>query len=195
MDFLRYVSREESGPEVSGTITGTNESDVLASVCGVSTLTLRTLRDIACFTPIPYLSDISSIALKILEAAQTFRGNTETFKKLCLEICDLVCTIDATCSGLTKNDKPLPEDLEENLRQLLKSIEKLQTSIDERLHRPGFLRFLTYKADTEAIQEYRNDIKYYLDRFEVQSNIAIRIQVAAIIEQLRQVDNGETERG
>ncbi|KAL0066229.1 hypothetical protein AAF712_006659 [Marasmius tenuissimus] len=192
MGFLRHVFREESGPAISDTIAGT--SDVLASISGVSTLTLETLRDIARFTPVPYLSDISSVALMILEAAQTFRGNTETSKKLCSEICDLVCTIHATCRSLTKNDKPLPDDLEENLRQLLRSIEKLQTSIDERLRRPGYLRFLTYKTDSEAIQEYRNDIKYCLDRFEVQSNIAIRIQVAAIVEQLRQADDGENGR-
>ncbi|KAJ8072438.1 hypothetical protein AAF712_007968 [Marasmius tenuissimus] len=93
-------------------------SNVLAAISGVSVLVLETLQDVARFAPVPYLSDISSVALGILEAVQTFKGNKEGFKKLGADTCELVYAINATCQGLTKDDKPLSTDLQENLRQL-----------------------------------------------------------------------------
>ncbi|KAK1219124.1 hypothetical protein PQX77_018165 [Marasmius sp. AFHP31] len=121
MGFLQH-SRKKKSKKQSGSKPPDDPTvnNVLASLSGVSILALETLQDVARFTPVPYLSDISSAALKILEAVRTYRGNKEAFRKLCSEICDLICTVHTTCDGLTKNDKPLPDDLQDNLKQLLK---------------------------------------------------------------------------
>ncbi|KAK1221362.1 hypothetical protein PQX77_015831 [Marasmius sp. AFHP31] len=78
-DSRNKRSKKQSGPKPPDDPMINN---VLASLSGVSILTLETLQDVARFTPVPYLSDISSAALKILEAVRTFRGNKEAFRRL-----------------------------------------------------------------------------------------------------------------
>ncbi|KAL0564664.1 hypothetical protein V5O48_017377, partial [Marasmius crinis-equi] len=158
-------------------------NDVLTAVSGVSELVLRTLQDVARFAPVPYLSDISSVALGILEAVQTSKGNKEGFAKLGEDVCELVYAVNATCEGLVKNDKALSKDLEANLGQLSNSVKQVQAFVTKQLGRHRISRFLTYKSDSGAIQEYRDNLRHCLDVFGLQSDITIRELVSRIAEQ------------
>ncbi|KAL0563471.1 hypothetical protein V5O48_018596 [Marasmius crinis-equi] len=149
----------------------------------MSAIVLRTLQDVARFAPVPYLSDISGVALGILEAVQTVKGNKESFKKLGEDVCELVYAINSTCDGLVKNGKPLPKDLEGNLAQLSSSIRRVQAFVAKQLRRHRISRLLTYKSDSRAIQEYRDDLRHCLDVFGLQSDITIRELVLRIAEQ------------
>ncbi|KAK1234205.1 hypothetical protein PQX77_002597 [Marasmius sp. AFHP31] len=53
---------------------------VLAAASGVSILVLETLQDIARFASAPYLSDIASLALGILQAVQTSKDTKRNSK-------------------------------------------------------------------------------------------------------------------
>ena len=68
MTFLFSWNKKSKKESAEASESKTN--NVLAVVSGVSVLVLETLRDVARFAPVPYLSDISSVALGILEAAQ-----------------------------------------------------------------------------------------------------------------------------
>ncbi|KAL0569091.1 hypothetical protein V5O48_012880 [Marasmius crinis-equi] len=154
---------------------GQDQSNVPAVASGVPVIVLQTLQDLARFARAPYLFDISSVALGILEAVQTFKGNNlEGFKKLGGDVrCGLVYAINTTCEGLVKNGKPLSKDLEGNLAQLSSSIKR--AFVAKQLRRNRISRFLTYKFDSTAIQEYRNDLWKFLGVFRGIVSILLRV--------------------
>ncbi|KAF9267799.1 hypothetical protein L218DRAFT_1073884 [Marasmius fiardii PR-910] len=172
-------SKESLPPATSGTQSSTN---LLSAISGVSVIILETLKDVARFAPVPYLSDISYAALSILDAVQTCSSNKEGFKRLASDSCELVYAVTSTCNGITKDGKTLPADLEEHLRQLLESLRRVQGFIAKQLRRNRFSRFLTYRSDTGTIQEYREDLRHSLDLFGLQSDITIRETVQRISE-------------
>ncbi|KAL0569092.1 hypothetical protein V5O48_012881 [Marasmius crinis-equi] len=180
--------------EKSSTQPTDQSNNVLAAMSGVSVIVLQTLQDVARFAPIPYLSDISAVALGILEAVQTFKGNKEGFRKLGEDVCELVYAINATCENLVKNGKPLSKDLEANLAHLSSSIKRVQAFVAKQLRRHRISRFLTYKSDSTAIQEYRDNLRHCLDVFGLQSDITIRELVSRIAEQ-QEVDRARGGTG
>ncbi|KAK1234203.1 hypothetical protein PQX77_002595 [Marasmius sp. AFHP31] len=191
MTFL-YPSQNTSDKQFEKT-SDSSANNALAGISpAVSTIVLKTLQDIARSPPVPCLSDISSVALEILQAVQTSRGHKEEFKELGTDTCGLVYAINATCQGLVNDGKSLSTDLEENLKQLLSSIMKqIRDFIAQQSRRNRFSCLLTYKSDSEAIQKYRDGLKHSLDIFGFQSGITIRELVARMAEQ-QQADRGRS---
>ncbi|KAL0569093.1 hypothetical protein V5O48_012882 [Marasmius crinis-equi] len=142
------------------------EQDPSNNVLSVSVTILQTLQRVARRTSVPYLSNISSVALGILEDAQTFKGNKGLIK-LGEEVCDVVYAISVTCEDLVKNGKPLSKNLEGNLEKLSSSIKRIQAFVTRQLCRHRIARFLTLKSDCGEIQEYRDDLWHFLDFFGV----------------------------
>ncbi|KAL0058638.1 hypothetical protein AAF712_014684 [Marasmius tenuissimus] len=161
-------------------------NDVLAAVSGISILVLETLQDVARLAPAPYLSVVSSAALRILETVQEFKGNEQGFKKLGTDTCNLVYAIAANCLRLTENNGAVSPGLEGNLKQLWKYgfhdslllgirvddyisrfLKQIQGYVDKQLCRSRISRFLMHKSGYGAVRGYRDDLKHRLHTFGV----------------------------
>ncbi|KAJ8072456.1 hypothetical protein PM082_016015 [Marasmius tenuissimus] len=66
----RFLSSSTRSRKQSKEAPERTADDVLAAVSGMSTMVLKTLQDLARWAPAPYLSVISSAALRILETVQ-----------------------------------------------------------------------------------------------------------------------------
>ncbi|KAL0058637.1 hypothetical protein AAF712_014683 [Marasmius tenuissimus] len=166
----------------------TTSMNVLAVISGVSIPVLETLQDVARSAPAPYLSEISSVALEILKAVQTLKRSKGKFKKLGASTCELVYAIHATCEDLTKDNKPLDANVEENLKHLLKSIKQIQNFIAKQLRRSRFSRFWTYRSDSREIQQYKDDFDHYLELFKLQDKNLTIYELAKRITGQKQAD-------
>ncbi|KAL0564665.1 hypothetical protein V5O48_017378 [Marasmius crinis-equi] len=155
----------------------------LAAATGVSVTVVETLRGVARLTPVPYLSNISSVALHILQTVQTFKINKEGFKKLAGDVCELVPAINAACGNLVTNGKLLPEDLEAHLGQLSHIIKKIQTFVTQQTGRYRISRFLTRRSDSKAVHGYRGDLSNWLKDLRRQMDIINRESVTRMAEQ------------
>ncbi|KAL0065139.1 hypothetical protein AAF712_007975 [Marasmius tenuissimus] len=185
---MRFLSSSTKSKNQSEEAAEHTANDDLIAISEVSGLVLETLQDVARLAPAPYLSDISSVALRILKAVKTSKENTQCFEKLGVDTCNLVYAIVANCLRLTENNKALSADLQGNLRQLSSFLKQVEGYIDKQSRRSRISRFLTHKSESEAVRGYRDGLKHCLHSFGLQPDITIH-ELATKIEEQRA--NGE----
>ncbi|EEB89424.1 hypothetical protein MPER_12478 [Moniliophthora perniciosa FA553] len=87
---------------------------------------LTTLKDISAYTTVPYLSDVSSLALSILDAVQQCRSNKAEFVSLGERIVELIHEIKQTYEGAAFQGGKYLADINGSESPLLKQhLEKL----------------------------------------------------------------------
>ncbi|KAI3614961.1 hypothetical protein WG66_017015 [Moniliophthora roreri] len=170
------TSEMEADPEY----TLSKSEEVFSAISGVSTMILQALKDAARFTPVPYLSEVSSLALGVVDAFETCKSNKEGFKRLAADCCDLVFAIGTVCGGYMKDGTPLSTELEDHLKLLRRTLRQIIEFTEKQGRRNRISRFLTYRSDSEKIQAYRERLRHAMDLFGLQSDISIHETVKRI---------------
>ncbi|KAF8626478.1 hypothetical protein AX17_006534 [Amanita inopinata Kibby_2008] len=155
----------------------------------VTTVVLKTLTDVAKFSPVPYLSDAAGLALAILSIVQQTRDNKDGYMRLAEDACELVY---AVVSARTRKEGEGGEGneggdgtpgLEENIRQLVTTLTSIERFATKGASRNRVKAFFRSSSDAGKIAEYREKLKLCLGLFGLQSDISIRETVARMAAQ------------
>ncbi|KAF9495932.1 hypothetical protein BDN71DRAFT_1506276 [Pleurotus eryngii] len=151
----------------------------------IAGIVLSTLQQAAELAPVPYLREAAGLAVALFDMVQGTLENKSAFKGLASDACELVYTATSVWKDREEDNdgKPLPQDLIDHLKELLKTMTDVMQFAKARASRGPFARFISHKADAGRIQGFRAQIKDAMDRFGMQSHITVRDAVSRIQEQ------------
>ncbi|KAJ3777615.1 hypothetical protein FB446DRAFT_805057 [Lentinula raphanica] len=136
--------------------------------------------------PVPYLATLSTVALSVFKAAQGAKENREALGELSKTACDFASSVLDTYrelhpsnsgSDTSQDQSSFSSDhaLNSHVEQLLKSnIENINDWITRVKTRKLFFRLISYKSDLREIQKFRGQLRDAMDKFQLQSSIALR---------------------
>ncbi|KAF9068657.1 hypothetical protein BDP27DRAFT_1421651 [Rhodocollybia butyracea] len=159
---------------------------------------LQTVTAAAQFVPTPYLGRVAVVALSIFEAVQGAKDNQVVMKQLTYTVCSLVTTVYDTFlelhpgqakSETFSDDAVLNKHVEDLLHQLM----EINDWITQQSSRHKFRKIISSRSDLNVIQNFRDQLKQILERFQVQSLLALRSTVSEIVSQ-QKLMNEEASR-
>ncbi|KAG5219391.1 hypothetical protein IMY05_C4928000200 [Salix suchowensis] len=147
--------------------------------------------------PVPYLREAAGLAVALFDMVQVesllvcgtdafhlpFEGYIReqiSIQGLASDACELVYTATSVWKDREEDNdgKPLPQDLIDHLKELLKTMTDVMQFAKARASRGPFARFISHKADAGRIQGFRAQIKDAMDRFGVRVECSTSLQVA-----------------
>ncbi|KAJ3824018.1 hypothetical protein F5880DRAFT_441369 [Lentinula raphanica] len=135
--------------------------------------------------PVPYLATLSTVALSILKAAQGAKENREALGELSKTACDFASSVLDTYRELHPSNSGFDTSqdqfsfssdhvLNNHVEQLLKTLNNINDWITGVKSRKLFFRLISYKSDLREIQKFRGQLRDAMDKFQLQSSIALR---------------------
>ncbi|KAJ3764310.1 hypothetical protein EV360DRAFT_77578 [Lentinula raphanica] len=135
--------------------------------------------------PVPYLATLSTVALSIFKAAQGAKENREALGELSKTACDFASSVLDTYrelhpsnsgSDTSQDQSSFSSDhaLNSHVEQLLKTLQNINDWITRVKTRKLFFRLISYKSDLREIQKFRGQLRDAMDKFQLQSSIALR---------------------
>jgi len=143
---------------------------------------MGTLEKIAAVSPVPGLSEVAGIALRITETVQKVRGNRDAFQTLAANACELVYVVCNAYKDVSKA-KGADRELECNLDNVLKVLLSIQDLANEGVSRGIFKALWRTRVDADKIEECRERLKQCLSRFGLESDINVRFMVHKLVSQ------------
>ncbi|KAJ3832439.1 hypothetical protein F5878DRAFT_8937 [Lentinula raphanica] len=136
-------------------------------------------------SPVPYLATLSTVALSIFKAAQGAKENREALGELSKTACDFASSVLDTYRELHPSDSgsDTSQDqssfssdhvLNNHVELLLKTFKNINDWITRVKTRKLFCRLISYKSDLREIQKFRGQLRDAMDKFQLQSSIALR---------------------
>ncbi|KAJ4476633.1 hypothetical protein J3R30DRAFT_312310 [Lentinula aciculospora] len=169
----------------------------------VSEHVLRTLTSAAQYAPTPYLGSLSVVALSIFNAVQGAKENQAVLDQLGKMACDLVFGVYKTHEELQQQSSPKSDNtasdkhspfstdptLNRQVEELLGTLRNVQAWIETVKSRKYIHKVIASRSDLNTIQEFRDQLKAAMDKFQLQSIITLRSTVTRLAtEQTRQHD-------
>lgn len=175
-----------ANPEVAGRLE--NWAQTISIALDVSVFVLKTLKNVAHISPVPFLFNAATIALSIAEEVQKTRSNKGGFKELAKDSCNIVYEI----INLQKDVSTLEGvavDLEKNLVQLLNVLRSIEEFARKGASRRPLLAMFRSSADARQIQDLKAKLDRAIHVFGLQSHIIVRKTVAQMEEQLNSISH------
>ncbi|KAJ3834792.1 hypothetical protein F5878DRAFT_664449 [Lentinula raphanica] len=200
------LSTENFGPGVADTKDAaahqpSRTCSTFSSACwDITEQVLRTVVAGAQYAPTPYLGSLSVVALSIFEAVQGAKENQAVLGQLAKVACELVCSVHetyiqlhdfATPQSSFSSDSTLNAHVEELLNSALQTIDKWIQGVKSRKY---IQKIIASRSDLLVIQEFRDQLKAAMDKFQLRSLITIRNSVANILSQQHQMEKDAADR-
>ncbi|KAF9261225.1 hypothetical protein L218DRAFT_507192 [Marasmius fiardii PR-910] len=137
----------------------------------ISQTVLSTVKDLAAFTPVPFLREAAGCALAIIEAVDRVITNKEGFQRLASHACEIVFAVQRATEvgGRTAWNKD--DEMVDNLRHLLSTLSQIQEYAESRTGKNPFLRFVYQHSDEQKVPRFREELNHALALFNLQSTI------------------------
>ncbi|KAF5350725.1 hypothetical protein D9757_012582 [Collybiopsis confluens] len=166
-------------------------------IVDLSDQVLRTVVGVAQFTPTPYLGTLAVVALSIFSAIQGARDNQDSLKQLAHIAITCVDTVNNTYKELqqqmstasSSTAEPGTESfssdpmLNRHVAELLRILQKIDDWVKSLTSRNILRRVVASRSDLNFIQDYKDQIKQALDKFQLQSMITLRYSVSRMAAQ------------
>ncbi|KAF5383357.1 hypothetical protein D9757_008396 [Collybiopsis confluens] len=184
----------------TGTVGGT--------LVDLSDQVLRTIVGVAQFTPTPYLGSLAVVALCIFNAIQGARDNQDSLKQLAHIAITSVDTVNSTykelqqqtptarssTAGLATDSFSSDPTLNRHVEELLRILQKINDWVKSLTSRNILRRVVASRSDLNFIQDYKDQIKQALDKFQLQSMIILRYSVSRMAAQQQAMEQGAEHR-
>ncbi|KAJ7235577.1 hypothetical protein C8J57DRAFT_142425 [Mycena rebaudengoi] len=158
-----------------------SKSSALVTVLDASSTVLTVMSAAAQFVPFPYIQQLCSLVLTIVDAIKDVKDNKAAFKLLAQDACDLVAAIVEVVGELPT----LSSGLKRNLDKLLSFLRVINDFALENIARNGVSRVLRRATDASKIKEYRRRIQSSLNIFGLKAQIRTHENVVEILRELR----------
>ncbi|KAJ3714816.1 hypothetical protein C8R42DRAFT_646262 [Lentinula raphanica] len=150
---------------------------------------LTTLTTAAQFTPVPYLSSLSAVALSIFRAVQGAKDNQEGLGELAKTACELASSVLNTYNELHPSDSGFTTSqdqssfssdpaLNSHVKQLVETFTNVNDWITEKKSRKIVSKLVSYKSDLREIQKFQKQLRTAMDKFQLQSSITLRTKAS-----------------
>ncbi|KAF5383359.1 hypothetical protein D9757_008394 [Collybiopsis confluens] len=158
---------------------------------------LRTVVGVAQFTPTPYLGSLAVVALSIFSAIQGARDNQDSLKQLAHIAITSVDTVNSTYKELQQQTPTASSStaepgtdsfssdptLNRHVAELLRILQKIDDWVKSLTSRNILRRVVASRSDLNFIQDFKDQIKQALDKFQLQSMITLRYSVSRMAAQ------------
>ncbi|KAJ3718386.1 hypothetical protein C8R42DRAFT_711355 [Lentinula raphanica] len=115
--------------------------------------------------PVPYLATLSTVALSIFKAAQGAKENREALGELSKTACDFASSVLDTYRELHPSNSGSDTSQDQSS---FSSDHALNSHVEQ------LLKLISYKSDLREIQKFRGQLRDAMDKFQLQSSIALR---------------------
>ncbi|KAG7100180.1 hypothetical protein E1B28_001957 [Marasmius oreades] len=137
----------------------------------LSQTALSTVKELAEFTPIPFLKEAAGCALAIVEAVDRVITNKEEFRLLASHACELVFVAQRATAASERTIQNKDSKMMNNLRHLLNTLSQIKEFADSRATKNPFSRFIHQNSDEQKILAFREMMSHALALFNLQSTI------------------------
>ncbi|KAF8800779.1 hypothetical protein BYT27DRAFT_7262615 [Phlegmacium glaucopus] len=160
-------------PKSKGKKHNTKRPDLIETSRHGSSLILAAVRDAATFAPFSELKQAASVALLVLQTIQAVKENKEAYKRLGNDSVDLVAAIWRSYEKAKDPNEWLSADMREVLVDLTHTLQSIASFAEDQLSRNMAIRVIFSRADAGKINEYREQLNYAIQKFELQSHMNI----------------------
>ncbi|KAJ3824017.1 hypothetical protein F5880DRAFT_1612357 [Lentinula raphanica] len=176
------------------------------SICwDLSEQVLSTLATAAQFAPVPYLDNVSALALSIFKGVQGAKENQEALGELSKTAIQLALLVSNTYEELhpsnTGSDTPQVQSsfssdptLNTHVEQLVKALQDIDHWIKGVQSRKFVRRLIAYKSDLRVIQNFRVQLRDSMDKFQLQSSITLRSSLSRIASQQDKIEKDAADQ-
>ncbi|KIL59397.1 hypothetical protein M378DRAFT_14833 [Amanita muscaria Koide BX008] len=161
-----------------------SRAETISTALDLSVFVLKTLQYVAHISPVPFLFNAATIALSIAE--EKTQSNKCGFKELAKDSCNIVYEIINSQKDVSTLEG-VAVDLEKNLVQLVNVLRSIEDFARKGASRHPLLAVFRSSADARRIQGYKDKLNQAIHVFGLQSDIAIRKNVAQMGEQLNSI--------
>ncbi|KAJ7287286.1 hypothetical protein C8J57DRAFT_581429 [Mycena rebaudengoi] len=160
----------------------------------ISTTVFATLTTAAQFAPVPFLQEVSALALTILNTVRAARDNKASFEMLANDACELVSAIVCVYNDLVKDGQTPSLGLKKHVEDLIILLKAISEFARKHASHGTVQRMVRRTSDYSRIQEYRGRLRQALDVFGLQSSISIHETVYQILKELRERESQTQHR-
>ncbi|KAF9522356.1 hypothetical protein CPB83DRAFT_840547 [Crepidotus variabilis] len=155
----------------SGKSKGKETSDWFDTTVNGANIILSALRDASALAPVPYLQQAAGSTLTIIQTIQTVKDNKADLQQLAEDAGKVITAIYSAYLQSDDKEEWPGKPLEEGLKELVSTLQNIQTITDARSRRrlPG--RFINSLTDVKKVQEYRMKLNQALQVFGVSAQL------------------------
>ncbi|KAF8809986.1 hypothetical protein BYT27DRAFT_7241063 [Phlegmacium glaucopus] len=134
-------------------------------------LILTMVKEAATFAPFSELKQAASVALLVLQTIQAVKENREAYERLGEDSVGLIAVIWRSYGKAKDPDKWLSADMREIIVELTGTLNNIASFVQDQLSRNMAIRVIFSRADTGKINEYREQLDYSIQKFQLQSHM------------------------
>ncbi|KAF5361132.1 hypothetical protein D9758_009057 [Tetrapyrgos nigripes] len=172
-------------------------TDVAAIGAGIARTVLETLREVAKYAPVPFLSESAGLALGVFDAVERAHGNREDLRTLAEECVNLVYIIkcafdrenslsnpslnpDSSLKNRHQASEPepeklvIPEELKKDLEKVRDTLKPIEKFVKKQAQRNVVSRIVMGSKDAEDIKTFQRRVEQAMRAFSFKSNIEQR---------------------
>ncbi|KIK62274.1 hypothetical protein GYMLUDRAFT_42214 [Collybiopsis luxurians FD-317 M1] len=185
-----------------------SSSTLAGTAWDVSDQVLRTVMNLAQFTPVPYMGTVAVVAYSIFNAVQGARDNQDTLKQLAYLACSTVQSVYETYEQLHGHPPPTSAaeaqseagafssdpTLNAHLEELIRTLKEIDEWIKSLASRNLLRRVVASRSDLNFIQDFKDRLKQVMDNFQLQSMITLRYSMSRIAAQQKAMEQEAEQR-
>ncbi|KAJ6631556.1 hypothetical protein B0H10DRAFT_500531 [Mycena sp. CBHHK59/15] len=155
----------------------------------ISATVFSTLTVAAQFSALPFLQEVSALALTILNTVRAAKDNKESFRNLANDAAELVSAIICVYNDLARDGQKPSSSLKKHVEDLISLLKVINEFAAKHASNGPVYRMVRRTTDYSKIQLYRGRLRQALDVFGLQSSISIHETVMQILKELREQES------